>query len=159
MKRITIVLIAMLALAGSAYAQSNTSATAAAQGTYPNGTSFSGVPINAIQVASGAFISTDGTAEGHIAVSLFGTALLGTQQIISIEAEASSGSRAAANVATISGTCSVDMGDGTPRVTGVPFVATITTNAQNQGTVGLVLGATALPAATINGGSITITDL
>jgi hypothetical protein len=44
-------------------------------------------------------------------------------------------------------------------LTGVPIVATITTTDQHQGTVGLVIGATALPAATINGGSMTITDL
>ncbi len=53
----------------------------------------------------------------------------------------------------------LDMGDGTPAVTGIAIVATITTNDQHQGTVDLVIGATALPAATITGGSMTITNL
>jgi len=73
--------------------------------------------------------------------------------------EASGGSNAAANTATINGTCTIDMGDGTPAVTGIAIVATITTNDQHQGTVDLVIGATALPAATITGGSMTITNL
>ena len=51
------------------------------------------------------------------------------------------------------------MGDGTPPVSGVPIIATITTNDQHQGTVGLIVGATAFPAATIDGGSMTIADL
>jgi hypothetical protein len=159
MKPITILFVVLLAIAGSAYAQSDTSATTAAQGTYPDGTSFNGVPINALQIATGSVVAAAGTAEGHLAISLKGFSLLGAPQTISIDAEASGGSRAAANVATISGTCSIDMGDGTPPVTGVPFVATITVNADSQGSVGLVLGGTALPAATIDGGSMTIADL
>jgi hypothetical protein len=157
MKTITILLVAMLALAGSAYA--DTSATTAAQGTYPSGTSFNGVNLSGLQIATAAFLVSDGTAEGHIAIGLKGTTALGTQQTISIEAEASSGSNAAANSATINGTCTIDMGDGTPALTGVPIVATITTNDQNQGTVGLVIGATALPAATVTGGSMTIASV
>src|SRR3989441_1210769 len=157
MKTITILLVVTLALAGSAYA--DTSATTAAQGTYPSGTSFNGVNLSGLQIATAAVLVSDGTAEGHIAVSLKGTTILGTPQDISIEVEASGGSNAAANTATINGTCTIDMGDGTPAVTGIPIVVTITTNDQQQGTVGLVIGATALPAATITGGSMTITNL
>ena len=157
MKLATILLALTLAVAGSAYA--DTSATTAAQGTYPSGTSFNGVNLSGLQIATAAVLVSDGSAEGHLAISLKGTTILGTQQNISIEAEASSGSNAAANLATINGTCTIDMGDGTPPVSGVPIVATITTNSDHQGTVGLVLGGTALPAATINGGSMTITDL
>jgi len=38
----------------------------------------------------------------------------------------------------------------------VPFTATLTAGANNQGTVGLVIGATSLPNATLNGGSLAI---
>jgi len=158
MKRIIFLLIAFLAIGGSAYA-SDTSATTAAEGTYPAGTSFNGVPISGLEVASGVLVASDGTAEGHLGIRLLGPTVLGVQQIIIVEASATGGSRAAANVVTISGTCSIDMGNGTPPTPGVPFVATITTNAQNQGSVGLVLGATALPAATIGDGTMTIIDL
>jgi hypothetical protein len=48
------------------------------------------------------------------------------------------------------------MGDGTPPLPAVPFTATITTDANDQGTIGLVLGLTTLPNATINQGSMTI---
>jgi len=159
MKRITFLLIAFLAIGGSAYAQSDTSATAAAEGIYPAGTTFNGVPLTGLNIGSGALVVADGAAEGHLGIELLGPTLLGIQQIISVEATASGGARAAANIATISGTCSIDMGNGTPLLTGVPFVVTITTNDQNQGSVGLVLGATALPAATINDGTMSITDL
>ncbi len=161
MKSITILLVAMLAIAGSAYAQSDTSATAAAQGTYPAGTTFGGAAISALQIANATLIASDGSAEGQITISLIGPTnpILGTQQIISIEADVSSASRAAANIVTITGTCSIDMGNGTPVITGVPIVATITTNDQHLGTVGLVIGATTLPTGTINDGSMTIVDL
>jgi hypothetical protein len=157
MKSITILLVAMLAIAGSAYAQSDTSATAAAQGTYPAGTTFGGTAISALQIASATLIASDGSAEGQITISLIGPVnpLTGTQQIISIDAEPSGGTKTAGNVVTITGTCSVDMGTGTP-VTGVPFVATITTNDQHLGSLGLVIGATSLPTAAINDGSMTI---
>jgi hypothetical protein len=48
------------------------------------------------------------------------------------------------------------MGDGSPVLQNVPFAAAVTTGADGHGTLGLVLGATSLPAATINQGSMTI---
>ena len=160
MKTFTILLVAMLAIAGSAYAQSDTSATAAAQGTYPDGTTFGGVAINALQIASASIIAADGTADGQITVSLIGPPNpLGVQQKVTIEVDVSGGTKTAANVATIRGTCSIDMGNGTPVISGVPFVATITTTADHLGTVGLTIGTTSLPNGTINDGTMTITDL
>lgn len=161
MKTVTILLVVMLAIAGPAFAQSDTSATTAAEGTYPAGTTFNGVAISGIDIGTGALVSTDGTAEGHVAIALLGPVnpLTGTQQIITIEADASGGSRAAANVTTLTGTCSIDMGDGTPALSGVPIVATISTDANNLGSVGLTIGATALPTAAINAGSMSIADL
>jgi hypothetical protein len=38
----------------------------------------------------------------------------------------------------------------------VPFTATITTDANDQGWIGLVIGVTTLPNATVNAGSMTI---
>jgi len=160
MKYITIFLFVLLAIGGSAFAQSDTSATTAAQGTFPDGTSFNGVSINALQIATGTLIADGGAAEGHIAISLIGPSILGAPpQTIAIEADVSGGSRPAANVAGIFGTRTIDMGNGLPPLTGVPIVATITTTPDHLGTVGLTLGATALPAAPINGGSMTIETL
>lgn len=160
MKTFSILFVVMLAIAGSAYAQSDTSTTTAAQGTYPAGVSFSGIPISGLQIGTATLIAADGSAaEGHITVALLGTTPLGVEQDIIVEAEISGGSRVAPNVVNLSGTCSIDLGNGTPATTGVPFVATITTNDLHQGTVALVLGATTLPAATIGDGSMTIDDL
>jgi hypothetical protein len=160
MKSFTFLLVAVLAIAGSAYAQSDTSATTAAQGTYPTGTSFNGISINALQIATGTLIMGGGTAEGHVTVGLIAPSILGAPpQTITIEVEVTGGSLAAANVVTLSGTCSVDMGTGAPPLTGVPFVATIATNDQHLGTVGLVIGTSALPNATIGDGSMSIDAL
>src|SRR6266851_223936 len=124
MKTLTLLLALTLTIAGSAYAQSDTSATTAALGVFPNGTAFNGVPISSLQIAVGVLIGTDGIAEGHVAISLIGSSVLGAPpQVIEAQADAGGGSRAAANVVTISGTCSIDMGNGTPPLTGVPFVA------------------------------------
>jgi hypothetical protein len=48
------------------------------------------------------------------------------------------------------------MGDGTPPMPGVPFTATVITDANNHGTIGLVIGLTILPNATVSAGSMTI---
>ncbi|OLC93086.1 MAG: hypothetical protein AUJ05_07645 [Candidatus Rokubacteria bacterium 13_1_40CM_3_69_38] len=53
--------------------------------------------------------------------------------------------------AIFEGLCTVDMGDGTPPLPGVPFSITATT----QG-LQLILGTTPLPMATLTAGSITI---
>ena len=66
------------------------------------------------------------------------------------------GGSAGTGTAAFSGSCSIDMGDGTLPVQNVPFTVTVTTNQEGRGTLGLVLGLTSLPAATVNEGSMTI---
>src|SRR5438105_3113410 len=152
MKKITICLVLLLALGGSAYAQTapaDTAVTAAAEGTYPPGSSYNGVPLSGLELAAGSAIFGDGTGgDGAVGIRLIGLATpLTPAQIINIDARISGGSRTAANAATITGTCNIDMGNGLPPVTGIPFVAAITTNSNNLGAVTLVLGTTSLPAA------------
>jgi hypothetical protein len=163
MKATTLVLALLLSLgAGSAFAQTapDISATTAADAKYAAGTSFNGVPVTGIDIATAVFITSSGTAEGHVAVDIFGPTnpLTGKQQIIAVEAMATGGTRSG-NVTTITGTCTVDMGNGTPLLENVPFAATITTNAEGTGTVGLVIGATTLPAASVTAGSMTVTEV
>lgn len=160
MRRLMILTAVMLTLAilcpASIQAQTETSVTAAAGGIYPPGTSFNGVPINGLKTGFGVIVAVDGTALGQFHTLLLGISALGSQQNISVNGKASSGSRTAANIATFSGTCTIDMGNGTPPTPNVPFTATVTTNASDQGSLGLVLGLTTLPNATINVGSMTI---
>jgi hypothetical protein len=126
-----------------------------AGGVYPDGTTFNGVPISGLQSGYGVEI-TGTSALGQFCTVLLGIAVGGLEQNIIIEGKAASGSRTAANTVTFSGTATVNMGDGTPPTPGVAFTATITTNASDQGTIGLVIGATTLPNAVVNSGSMTI---
>lgn len=163
MKLTILYLVLTLAIAGSALAQTtppDTATTAAAEGTYPAGTIYNGVPLSGLEIAAGAIVAGDGsTADGRLTVLLLGPQLLGGQQVITVQATITGGSRPAANVSTITGTASVDMGDGTPPLTGIPITATIATDANNQGTVAIVLGATTLPTAPIGDGTMTVEDL
>jgi Ice-binding-like len=117
-------------------------------GVYPAGTTFGGVPISGLQSGFGVEIT------GTSALGQFTTVLLGVSNgqpvNIVVEGTATSGSRSAANIVTFSGTCTVN---GAPAV---PCTATLTTNASDQGTIGLVIGSTTLPNAVVNTGSMTI---
>jgi hypothetical protein len=164
MKITSIFLVLILAVAGSALAQTapapDTAATAAAAGSYPAGTLFNGVPISGLEIAAGAVVPSDGTAaDGRLTVVLLGPALGVGKQEITVHVIVTGGSRPASNVATITGTATVDMGTGATPLAGVPVVATITTDANNQGSVGLVIGATTLPTAPIGTGTMTVEDL
>ena len=161
MKRSAVVLAALLlgaTLATPHPASADQSlATGGAGGIYPPGTTFDGVPINGLQLGFGVEINPDdSSALGQLCTILIGVSPLGLEQDITIEGQITNASRNAANMAVLSGTASVDMGDGLPPTPGIPFTATVTTDANGQGTVGLVLGLTTLPAATVNAGSMTI---
>jgi hypothetical protein len=132
----------------------DTSVTGGGGGVYPPDTSFSGVPINGLEFGYGVYISS--STVGQVAIVLLGIAAGDVQQRIKIQGEANGGQRTAANAAVFSGTCALDMGDGTPPIPGVPFTVTVTTNANDQGTLGLVIGETTLPNAVLNSGSMTI---
>lgn len=152
-------LLLIAVVAGALVAQpaaSQTTVSVGAGGIYPAGTTFNGVPINGLQSGYGVEIASGGSAIGQFCTILLGINALGLEQNIRIEGKATSGSKTAGNVASFSGTCTVDMGDGTPATPGVPFTATITTGANSQGTIGLVIGLTALANAVVDEGSMTI---
>ena len=162
MKRIAtllsvLVMGAVLALPQRASADDQTIATAGAGGVYPPGTNFTGVDVKALQLAFGAEVNPDGSGLGNLTAVLLGTSALGLEQNIVIKAEVTGGTRNAVNVAVLTGTATIDLGDGTPAVGGVPFTATLTSADLNLGVVGLALtGFSALPDATLNAGSLAI---
>ena len=129
--------------------------TVGAGGIFPSNTIFAGVPLNGLQSGYGVEIDSSGAALGQFSTVLLGVTL-GSERTIIITGQASAGARSATNVATFSGTCSVNMGDGTPPLLSVPFTAAISTDANDQGTIGLVIGATTLPDALVTAGSMTI---
>jgi hypothetical protein len=157
MKKFAIFLILILALGGSAYA-ADTSVTSAATGTYPAGTTYNGVPLSGLEIGTGSVIFADGSGgDGVLGLRLLSATT--PQQIINVDVQVTGGSRTAASAATVSGTCTIDMGNGLPPVTGIPFTATIAADSNNLGAVTLTLGGTQLPAATIGDGSLTVTDM
>ena len=155
MTRLGFLLAATLGLASlmapAPVAAQDAGVTGAAEATFPDGATFNGIPLKGLTLGQGMFIGPDGSATGQFQAVLLGTSPLGTAQNITVEGEVSSGSAAADGSATFSGTASVDMGDGTPALPGVPFTVTV-----SAGSLGLILNAVALPTATVSSGSITV---
>jgi hypothetical protein len=125
--------------------------TGAAEASFPDGATFSGIPLKGLTLGQGMFIAQDGSATGQFQAVLVGTSLLGTPQNVTIEGEVSNGTLGGDGSATFSGTATVDMGDGTLPLPGVPFTVAVST-----GGLALTLNGTALPSATLSAGSISI---
>ena len=132
-------------------AAQDTGVTGAAEAAFPNGATFNGISLKGVTLGQGMFIAPGGSATGQFQAVLLGTSLLGAAQNITVEGEVGGGSVGADGSATFSGTATVDMGDGTLPLPGVPFTVTA-----SAGSLGLILNAVALPTATVTAGSITI---
>jgi hypothetical protein len=154
--RLAAVFVCALAIAPRPAAAAETRVAAAGEGIYPPDTTFNSIPITGLQFGFGLEFSDVGDKVGHIMVVLRGISTLGQEQDVVIEVEVTGGSRMAANVAVISGTCTIDMGNGTPPLPGVPFSATVAANGTGEGAIGLVIGNTTLPNANVPAGSMTI---
>jgi hypothetical protein len=156
MKRLGFFMTAILGLASlmaplPIAAQDGPGVTGAAEAGFPNGAAFNGVSLKGLTLGQGMFIAQDGSATGQFQAVLLGTSLLGTAQNITVEGEVSGGSVGTDGSATFSGTATVDMGDGTLALAGVPFTVTA-----SAGSLGLILNAVTLPTATVTAGSITV---
>jgi len=155
MTRLGFLSAAMLGLAGllapAPAAAQDTGVTGAAEATFPNGATFNGISLKGLTLGQGLFIGQDGSATGQFQAVLLGTSLLGAAQNITVEGEVSGGSVGTDGSASFSGTATVDMGDGTLPLPGVPFTVTA-----SAGSLGLILNAVALPTATISAGSVTV---
>lgn len=150
-------LLASIALAAPrSAAAAETRVTGGGGGLFPPGTTFNLIPITGLQFGFGLEFSDIGDKVGELNVNLLGIAAGGVPRSITIEGNVTAGSRPADNVATFSGFATVDPGDGTPPLPGVPFAATVTTDANDQGSLGLVIGSASLPAAAVNDGTLSI---
>jgi len=154
-------LTAMIALALGlaavpAFAQAYIGVTGAGGGIYPPNTAFNSVPLSGLQFGFGVNVRAIGTVGGRVNITLLGTSALGGAQNIEVDGKATAGSATIGSTATVSGTATVDMGDGTAPLLNVPFTLTVVTNADAQGTLTLALGTTNLAGATINEGTIAI---
>src|SRR5207249_270689 len=136
---------------GDATGSGTSAATGAGAGIFPAGSSFNGVNLSGLHFGKGVGIPGDTSAVGDFQALLIGTSLLGQPQNINVVGRATSGSRNPDGSAVFSGLCTIDMGDGSVPLTGVPFSVTATT----QG-LRLILGTTSLPLATLPAASIMI---
>jgi len=114
--------------------------TAGGAGIFPAGASFSG-----IELAGGTFgigIQTDGagTAKGDLEAQLNGTSLIGLSQWITVTGWITSGAQNPDGSMSFSGTCTLDMGDGTPPTGGLALVANLSATGLT-----LTVGSTVLP--------------
>jgi hypothetical protein len=133
-----------------------TSVTGAATGTYPSGATLFGLPINGFVVGQGLKIFSDNAAVGGFEVQLQATTPLGLQQTITVESDALSGSFDALGNPTFKGLSSVDLGDGSAPLISVRTIVTLAQLPDGTWSFGLTVGQTALPAAGVTGGSITV---
>ena len=156
MTRLGVVLTAILGLMSilapaPVAGQDAAGVTGAGEAIFSAGATLGGLSLSGLTLGQGVSLAQDGSATGQFQAVLYGTSLLGARQEVAVEGEVRNGFAVGLGSATFSGTATVDMGDGTPPLPGVPFTVTAST-----GSLGLILGATALPTAAVTAGSITI---
>ena len=123
--------------------------TAATRATFAQGATYGAVALKSLELGTGVFIEPDGSASGVYSAVLTGESLLGQQQI-TIAGNVLRGEVAPDGRVYFSGVATVNLGDGTPALPGVPFSFTTASNS-----VRLTVGSTTLPAVQINSGDIT----
>ena len=114
-----------------------------------SGAVWGGVALSGGSFGQGVAVFGDGTARGDFQMILAGTNVLGVATKILVVGWVTAGAANPDGSASISGTCRVDMQDGTVPSTGVPFTAAVTT-----GGLQLTVGATALPTLVKSAGWI-----
>src|SRR2546422_8738743 len=156
MTRLGFLSMAMLGLASNVVAPAPVAAqdagvTGAAEAAFPDGATFNGIPLKGLTLGQGMFIAPDGSATGQFQAVLQGTSPLGTPQNVTVEGEVRNGSVAGDGSATFSGTATVDMGDGTLPLPGVPFAVTV-----SAGRLRVILNPGAVPTPTLTAGGISV---
>jgi len=156
MKRLVILLAAILAVTTAVPSQpvqpvagqgGAAVVTGAGAGLFSDGAVFGGISLRSLRFGQGVLMPSDGSASGQFQATLLGTSALGQPREIAVEGEASSGYIQADGGPTFSGLCTLDMGDGTPYLPGVPFTVTA-----KAGAVVLTLAGTVLTAKVTAGG-------
>jgi hypothetical protein len=140
-----------LALRPAAAAGESGTITGAGHGSFARGTLLGSIAVSSIDFGTGVFVEQDGSAGGPFSALLIGRSLLGQTLQITIDGNVSKGSVASAGQAIFSGVATVNLGDGTPSISGVPFSVTTTSDK-----LSLTLNSTALPAAQLTAGEVVV---
>jgi hypothetical protein len=141
---------------GSAWAQDATLVSQAGSGVFSGATSYQGVRFSSLRFGLGGSVDPGGSATGDVTCTLFGRALEGTgpARNVLLEGVIATGSLTPTGVVSVGGSGKVDLGDGSPPLSGVTFDLTLTANSDLQGEIVLVLGGTSLNAAWVTEGSV-----
>ena len=138
---LVVVSVALVLPRGQAAAVStNSLVTGAGAGVFPAGASFNGVELAGGTYGLGVQTATSGNANGDLEVQLNGSSVFGLSQWITVSGWITTSSLNADGTMTFNGTCTLDMGDGTAPVGGLPLVATV-----GPAGVQLTVGTTVLP--------------
>jgi hypothetical protein len=153
----TAVLAAAIALSAqrAVGAQSPTSVTGAGGSVLASGASYKTVSLTNLKFGMGVFMAAGGTASGDFESTLLGTSAAGQPQTITVVGKPTTGSGKVGSSASLSGLCTVNMGDGTPVQSGVRVALTVA-SANGKWTLLMTLDSTKLPLATVYAGSVTV---
>jgi len=125
--------------------------TGAARAAFAGGAALGSVTLSGLDFGTGMFIEPDGTGTGVFSAVLTGRSPLGQERQITLDGEVLRGALTPDGNALFSGAATVNFGDGTPALSGVPFNVTTTANS-----VRLALDSTMLPAAQLSNGALEI---
>jgi hypothetical protein len=114
--------------------------TGAGAGIFPAGANFNGVQLAGGTFGLGAEIASTGTANGDLEAQFTGTSLIGLSQWITITGWITSATSNPDGSVTLSGTSTLDMGDGTAPAGGLALVASV-----GPAGITLTVGGTTLP--------------
>jgi hypothetical protein len=158
MKRITCIMLLVLGFvavvfgpAKSTAANGDVTVTGAARATFAQGAALGSVALKTLEVGTGVFIEPDGTANGVYSAVLTGRSLLGQSQQITVDGKVLSGEVAPDGRVYFNGVATINLGNGTPSISGVPFSVSATSNSMS-----LAIDSTSLPAAQLVSGNISI---
>ena len=150
------VLAAGIALCAQAMVgQSVASVTGAGAAVFSSAASLNAVTLTDLRFGMGVYVAAGGGASGDFESTLFGTSTLGQARTITVEGKPTSGSGQFGGSTSLSGFCTLNMGDGTPTQSGVPFALRVVSVDGKDGLT-LTLGGANLPVANLNAGKITV---
>jgi hypothetical protein len=158
MKNLTCVVLIVLAISVGASAPRLVTAegeagsvTGAGRAAIPQGSLFGSVALSGLDFGTGVLVEPDGSATGPFTILLTGRSLVGQPRQITVDGTVLQGALAPNGQAYLSGIATVNLGNGTPALAGVPF--TVTAKADG---LALTLNSIALPAVQLSKGAIVI---
>jgi hypothetical protein len=148
-------LLAIAAVPRSAAAQQPTVITEAGEAAFTGAPVYRGVRLSGVSFGAGGTVLGNGSAFGNFSFAFHGVAVSGGQaRTMNYGGGIQGGAVSPSGVVSVSGSGTLDPGDGSPVVTSVPFLLEITPNVDSQGTLAFTLEAVHLTAALISEGGV-----